>query len=476
MKTLLKLLAFFVVAVSCTDDFESINTNPNNPETASESVILPSVIFDLTQHMVNETHNFGEVTAQYSARHQFNDLDLFRWVPDDRFWSPLYSIAQNIDDIEKTSEINANNNYLAVAKILKAYTFSLITDAYGFAPMSEANEAKEGINSPKYDSQEEIYKELFILLEEANSIINTSGTIAGDILYNGDMMKWKKFANSLHLRLLLHASSASDVSSAMSSIVDNPDTYPIFESNDDSAIYDYSGSIPDISSIVVPGGGRGFEYFINIPSTHLLNTLSKNSDPRLDIWISPRDCDPSTSGCTQDKLQGLAPGQSVGNIGSLDDYSRRSVAYFESATLVRGIHMTYSELNFILAEARELGYINTGSAKKYYEEAVAASFDQWNAVMPSDFLTNTAPYDSTTEVLHEQKWLALYHTGIEAWQDWKRTSKPSFIQAGPGTLNNNQIPVRLLYPPLEQSVNSENYNKASEAMGGDNLNASAWWW
>lgn len=476
MKKLIYLFAILVFVTSCTDDFENINSNPNNPEAANEFLLLPTVIFDLSQLMVNETHNFGEVTAQYSSRHQFNDLDIYRWTPDDRFWSPLYNILQDVNDIESIATTNGNNNYQAVAKILEAYIFSLITDAYGDVPFTQANKAKEGIIAPVYDTQETIYEALFVLLEDANTIINTSETITGDILFNGDMMKWKKLANSLHLRLLLHASGGKDTSSAMSSIVDNPSTYPIFESNDDNAIYAYSGSLPDISEVAAPGGGRGFEYFLNIPTTHFINTLNQNNDPRLDLWVSPRDCDSASPGCVQDNSQGLSPGQSISDIGTLDSYSRRAVAFFESATLIQGIFMTYSELNFILAEAREEGMISSATAQEYYNAGVTASFNQWGVTMPTNFLTTIIPYDNTTDRLYEQKWLALYHTGFEAWLDWKRTSKPSFIQAGSGTINSGQVPVRLLYPSLEQSINAQNYNTASDAMGGDNINSPSWWW
>lgn len=476
MKKIIYSITLLVLLVSCTKDFDTINVNPNSSQTASETLLLPTVIFSLANHMVNEAHNFGEVTAQYGARYQFNDLDLYRWQPDDRFWAPLYSLLQDVNDIEKIAVTNGNANYEAIAKILKAYIFSLITDAYGDVPMSQANKAVDGVLTPVYDSQQSIYESLFTLLKEANASINTSETVTGDRLYQGNMMKWKKFANSLRLRLLLHVSNTMDVKGEMAEIVNNTSTYPLFASNDDNAVYAYSGTLPDIAPVAAPGGGRGFEYYLNIPTTHFINTLSKNKDPRLDLWVSARDCDATDPNCTQDNLQGLAPGQLISDIGAANNYSRRAVKFFESATLIQGIFMTYSEVNFILAEAREKGMIASGAAQGYYNAGVTASFDQWGVQMPTDFLTATIPYDNTTDRLYEQKWLALYHTGFEAWSDWKRTSKPAFIQAGPATINGGKVPKRLLYPALEQSVNPQNYSAAADAMNGDNINSSAWWW
>ena len=474
MKHLIYSIILLLVTVTCTNDFEEINTNNNNPVAASEELLLPTVLLDLSNLTVNETHYFGEIIGQYSARYQFNDVDLYQWGADDRFWSPLYGILQDVKDIETIAITKENLNYEAIAKILKAYIFSIITDAYGDVPMSEANRADEGIFSPVYDSQEAIYDKLLSLLEEANNKIDLNTTVNGDRLFDGDMMRWKKFANSLRLRMLLRISGVRNVSTAMVEIVSNPSTYPVFESINDDAVYQYSGVFPDIPIVSEPGGGREFEYFLQIPTTHFINTLLQNNDPRLVLWVSPRDCDLADPGCIQDRTQGVVPGLLIGDIGDPSNYSRRAVEFFESATLIRGIFMTYSELNFILAEARENGIINMGSAQEYYNKGVMASFSHWGITMPGDFLTTTIPY--TTQRLYEQKWLALYHTGVETWFDWKRTGKPDFIQAGPATVNGGKVPVRLMYPTLEQSLNATNYNAAVSLMGGDNINVSSWWW
>lgn len=468
MKKIIYLLAL-ILSSACTDQFEELNTNPNDPVTANENLLLPSIILDLSNITVNQSYGFGDVVSQYTANYEFNDIDIYRWQADDRFWSPMYKILQNVKDLKTFAEINNNNDYKAIALILETYIFSVITDTYGDAPMSEANRTIEGITAPVYDTQEAIYTALFAKLEEANTIINPSNTIKGDVLYNGDLNKWKKLANSLRLRLLMRISKVQNVTEDMTRIVNNTDMYPIFTSNIDNAIYKYSGVLPDVSNVSQAGGGRDYEYFLRIPTTHFIDLLTTNNDPRLEIWISPKEG-------TNDRTLGVAPGQALGNIGRPADFSRKSIDFFESATKIQGIFMTYSELNFILAEARESNRINLGTAKEYYNIAVQASFDQWKVDMPANFLTITVPYDSNIDRLYEQKWLALYHTGIESWLDWKRTKKPSFIQAGSGTLNGNKIPVRLRYPSLEQSVNANNYEQASAAMGGDDINASSWWW
>lgn len=464
------IIALSFLISACTDGFDGLNTNKNAPAKANADLLLPTVIFDLANITVNQSYVFNDIVAQYAGNYEYNDLDLYRWYADDRFWTPMYHILEDIKDLRTSGQQLGNENYKAVALVLEAYIYSVITDCYGPAPMSEANRTSEGYTTPKYDSQEEIYTAIFKKLDEANTLFNAKKSIDGDILYKGNVLKWRKFANSLHIRLLMRVSKVKkDVASKINEIVGNSSSFPVFTSNDDNATYKYSGSYPDISQVAGAGGGRGYDYFRPIPTTHFVGTLTKNNDPRLTLWISPKEG-------TEDRTLGVIPGINIGDIGRPASYSRRSVEFFNSATQIKGIFMTYAELNFLFAEAREKNILTTGSAKAYYELGVESSFAQWEVELPSDFVTKTVPYDSTNENLYEQKWLALYHSGVESWLDWKRTGKPSFLEAGVATVNNGKIPVRLKYPGLEASVNAENYKNAAESIGGDNINASVWWW
>ncbi|MCD8440738.1 SusD/RagB family nutrient-binding outer membrane lipoprotein [Tenacibaculum finnmarkense] len=110
----------FVVLSACTNGFETINTNPNSPENASEQLLLPSIIFDLSNHLTNESYGFGEVISQYGAYYEFNDLDIYRWQSDDRFWSPMYAILEDVKDLKQLAKEHNNTNYLAVGLFLEA--------------------------------------------------------------------------------------------------------------------------------------------------------------------------------------------------------------------------------------------------------------------------------------------------------------------------------------------------------------------
>lgn len=466
MKKIIFFVLLLTISTSCTDSFEEINTNNNQPTSSQPKQMLPNVIFNLANSNVTNSYDFGDILAQYGGFYEYNQLDVYDWGADNRFWG-LYKWLNDIYDIKKQAIALNDKNYEAISLVLETYTMSLITDTYGYAPYIEASKGEEGILKPKYDSQEAIYTQLLLNLDNANAMINVTTKVEGDLLYSGDMLKWKKFCNSLHIRLLMRISNKVNVNARLNEILTKPAQYPLFTSNADNANYVYSGSYPNISPMS-DGVNRLYGYNIVIPSTHLVNTLITNNDPRLAEWIDP------IVGTTNQL--GLQPGLALDQIGEPTKYSRRAEDYFYTKTKISSLFMTYSELNFLLAEASQRNLITTGAAQSYYNTAVEASFKQWNVIMPTDYLTVTAPYSATTEVLYTQKWLALYHTGVESWLDWKRTGKPSFIKAGPGAKNNGKIPRRIMYPSLEQSVNAQNNNDALQKMGGtDDINAKTWW-
>ncbi|MGI9526451.1 MAG: SusD/RagB family nutrient-binding outer membrane lipoprotein [Weeksellaceae bacterium] len=449
---------------SCTDNFEDINTDKNYPTTVSTEYVLPTVLFNLADKVASTGYDMGEILPQYGGYYEYNNLDIYKWGADDTFWE-MYSYLEDLNDVKELAIETENHNYEAISLIVESYMMGLITDTYGYAPYSEALRADEGLYTPKYDSQEEIYEQLLINLEKANEIINDTDEVKGDIYFNGDMSRWKKFSNSLKLRMLMRISNVKDVSADIKTLVNNPDKYPLILNVEDNAEYIYGSGYPNASPISKPRGARYYSYELIVPTTTLINTLQSYDDPRLQEWVDPKDG-------TTDYI-GLVPGLSLGDIKEPTEYARRAVKYFESPNLSKAWLITSAEVNFLLAEAAERNLI-AGSAKEYYEKGVQSSFKQWNVEIPADYLTIQAPYDASTDILYEQKWLALYHSGIEAWIDWKRTGKPAFIKPGPGA-ELNEVPRRLIYPIIEQSINAESYRAAINALGGDDITIRVWW-
>ena len=450
---------------SCTDDFAAINTNPNEPERVSGDLLLRTVNFDLASNHVGNVQAFGNVVAQYTASYEFNDIDIYQWTADGRYWS-LYRIIQDARDIEAYGVETGQPDYEAVALILQSYMFSILTDAYGDVPYRAAGRAEsDGIFAPAYDNQEDIYAGILADLERAAGLL-TGADIAGDNLFGGDGTKWQKFANSLRLRLLLRTSGVRDVSGSLTELVSAPAAHPLMESNADNAIYDFTGVLPNAAPVAAPVG-RAYEYFLGIPTTTLVETLKEYDDPRIDRYLDPNG---------YPEYRGTVPGQTLGDIGRPEAFSTKDTSDFAIPGQFDAVFMTYSELNFLLAEAAARGLIE-GDAAAYYRSGVEASFAQWGVTLPPDYLTGPAAYNEADalELIARQKWLSLWHNTTEAWFDWKRTGRPSFLTAGPGTVNGGLVPVRLLYPSIEQSVNPVNYGEAASRIGGDDINSRVWW-
>ncbi|AQY21850.1 SusD/RagB family nutrient-binding outer membrane lipoprotein [Riemerella anatipestifer] len=466
MKKIFLILTSTFVFNSCTRGFEEMNKDKDNftEETVSVNLLLPNILYRIADTNVDNNFSLGNKVSQMISYIQYNQIDTYTWTANDSYWK-LYGQIENLNDIENIGKKSHKEEYIGVAKVLKAFIFTQMSDAYGPIPMSEAGQYKQGILTPKYDSQEEVYKGANQMLKEANQILKKGATIEGDKLYGGDISKWRKFANSLRLRVLIKIMNKQDVSSEIREILSNPNEYPIFKTNQDAAIYYYSGVGNDVSPY---SAGRGRVYEIEqltALSTTMLDLAKKYNDPRIDTWYNK----PQNSSHTEHKA--IKPGSYSTDYRNL---SMLNLNFHYNPTLIKGILMTYSELEFILAEMAEKGWVNL-PAKQHYENGVKASFEFWNTAMPQNYLTETAAYTGDKLVLiAEQKWLAFFWNGFEAWNDFKRTGLPQ-LKPSEGNTNGNKIPSRLIYPSIEQSVNRDNYQKASNLLGGDNINSKMWW-
>lgn len=451
---------------SCTGGFEEMNTDKDNitANIATSEMLLPNTLSQLSDTQITGDFTLGSVVSQQITYLLYNSIDKYDWRADDRYWN-YYNQLENINDIEKFGIRDGKLQYKGVALILKAFIFTQLTDAYGPVPFSQAGKSAEGVYKPKYDSQEEVYKGCLEMLKEANSILKAGGTIAGDALYKGDAIKWRKFANSLRMRMLLKMGNKISVQQEMSAIFNNPSEFPIFTSNADQAVYQYAGTGNQVSPYSV-GRGRTYEILqLTALPVFFKSVLDKYQDPRLNDWFDKPVATPN--GPHKASLSGTTNGD-YANVSML------SISFFNNPTKFKAQYMSYSELEFILAEAAERGWISS-SPKMHYDKAVTANFNFWGVQMPADYLTVKAAYTSPNlKLIAEQKYIALFGNGFEAWNDYKR-NKLLDLKPAVNNFNDNKIPVRLQYPSIEQSVNIENYKTAVQQLGGDNINAKLWW-
>lgn len=493
---------------SCDKDFEEVNVNPNSPETVSSALLLPTVIRSTTNEIAGRAWGYGNVVMQQVAKIQFTNEDRYNWGPQGNPYSNFYDALRDINNVIELSSAADQQNYVGIAKVLRANLYSFMTDAYGDLPYTEAIQAKSNVNYPVFDTQETIYAGILKELEEANSLLgSTAERVDGDILFNGNILKWKKFANSLRLRILLRLSDRQNPAAAMQAILSNPSQSPIFESNEDQAALQYLGDVPNQHPLYTTRSGSFDEYRL---SKKMEGVLKELNDNRLFAYAQPTTASGAgvvgtvndyfgvPNGLGDEEALQYSPSGDPAKGGS-NFISRVGLLWACSACTSRAnptgyqaILMSYAELQFVLAEARERGFITTGVAGDYYKKGIQASFDYYRGrytvinlpqiaerlVLNDSYFTQSGvAYEGTTDQklskIGTQKWLALYFTGMEGWYDWRRTGYPEIVP-GPAAFINT-VPVRYMYPGSAQALNEDNYKAAVARQGEDAITTRVWW-
>ncbi|MEJ7913478.1 MAG: SusD/RagB family nutrient-binding outer membrane lipoprotein, partial [Chitinophagaceae bacterium] len=252
---ILSMVGVILVIASCTKKFEELNTNSNAPIENNPATLLPSVIFEpINDHITLQSWLTDQI-MQYYVRRNDNQLDAYDFATGSAFfnavWRQNYSAISNANDMITAARERGLGAYEAAGKTMRAFYFATNTELWIDAPGAEAGLGIANTN-PAYDKQQVIYTNVLKDLKEANTIFAaSSGFVAGgDVLYKGDVMKWRKLANSLRLRYLLRLSNKSEVNAPaeINTIVRDPGTYPIITNNNEAGVYDFTGTSPNISS------------------------------------------------------------------------------------------------------------------------------------------------------------------------------------------------------------------------------------
>lgn len=457
--------------VGCTDDFEATNMNPNRPENVSANLLTATVTSEITRRLTDDGYDDGNTITQLMAKNNFPGFGQFEW-DDEGMWSFYYNILPEVNDILEISrtEGSQNSTYEGIALTMRALCFANLTDMYINVPYSEALLGKtEGIFKPKYDNQEDIYNGVLQDLADADAAFAKNEAIpgnSGDVIHNGDPLKWRRLANSLRLRYLMRISKRRDVSSEMQAIVSGGN---YIMDNADNAILQFSGTTNTDSWPESTGRIGGFDE--KSLCTTGLEYLTRFNDPRLDIWF-----DRNTDG----NWVGIPIGLNQDNARAYDDEfspCRLDVnLFYFSRTDAEAFIIKNSEVQFILAEAAQRGIIS-GDAETYYNAGVEASLGYWGVAaedITAYLAQDAVAYDGTLELLLTQKTLALWNVDFQGWFNYRRTGLPA-LEAGPDNLNQDRYPVRFLYPESEQNDNKENYEAAIQAIGGNTINIKGWW-
>lgn len=517
----MKKLAYIALVLvsllsACTANFEEINSNPNAPESVPGSLLLPTLIIEPAQMQGNLGWEDGNISMQIVAVNNFTTFDQMGWGGQSGVWNLLYRGIRDAQNLIDIAEESGNADYKAVALIIRAWMGGMLTDMFGDVPFSEANKAKDGNFTPSYDNQEDVYTAILADLEEAADLLGTGSGISGDLLYSGNLDQWRKFANSLRIRYLMRLENKWGGSTVGAQIQQIIDSEPVFETVEDGASVPYLATAPNQSPRHTGRVGGFDEQRLSQKAEERMKAID---DPRLFVYYRPIGNPDSLAayfdantlaqieaasgtGKTAYKdfftglyaegpeavrayyplFKGLPNGLSEGNAinynGSRQNQSRLGEILRELPNGVSMHFMTYAELQFILAEAAQKGYIS-GDAEVYYLAGIQAAMDMYGITPHESYYTQegVALSDDSETALDQiavQKWMSLFVAGFEAYFDWRRTGRPA-IEPGPDNLNANRVPLRFVYPDDEQALNSANWSTAVERLGGqDEINAVMW--
>lgn len=463
---------------SCSKNLTDMNNDPTKPTTAPGESLITGAEKAASDVLYNNYVNgkIGMLYAQYWSQTQKESDSQYKLDEgcNNILWGLYSGALSNLNELVRLNGVNPANvttNEVAIANILSVWLYQVLADVYGNVPY---HDALQGLNNftPKYDDAQAIYDSLVQKLDAQIAAFDTArGNFkSGEMIYNGDISKWKKLANSLKLRLGMRMADADPVKSRQ--VVEAAVASGVLQSAADDALFPYLATTPDQFPFNEQSGtGIPNDY---VMSATLVNFMKQYNDPRLPVYARPTKGD----GSYQGKLYGQ--GLPFGNDFTVYSYPGTRVY----APDFPGIIFTYSEVEFALAEAAARGYAVGGSAAQHYNNAVLANMQFWKV---TDTAANAylaqVPYSDANwrNVIGTQKWLALYMQGVQAWIERVRLnfSNPdgSALFIAPNSLDPNVklVPFRLTYPISEGSINGTNYKAAGTAIGGDTKGTKLWW-
>lgn len=465
----MKKIYYFALAClmlsSCKDFDDDINVNPNRPSEATAMQLVANSQLSLPDLSSSPT---GEFLAQYLSETQYVNASLYPVSSTSFYWmyeGPLMNLEYVLSRPELIKEKEGPaENQLAIARIMRAYYFWHITDRWGDIPYNEALKGTDNL-TPVYDTQQEIYASMMNELEEASAQI-VAGTVNNDLMYNGDMEKWRKLANTLRMLMALRLSEVQP-QLAQEEFADALND-GIMSSNADNFVYKHQANADNQNYwyYQIAPEGLGREWWAL--SETLVQNMKPYNDPRLSVYGDPA----------------RANGEFIGlPFGETEDIDTETYSLLGEQIRKQDAPVylvTYAQALFAKAEAAKRGWIAGGEAEAEanYNMAIRQSMAQWtgNAAAADAFLEQDGiAYEPGTglEQIATQRWVHLFMHGYEAWAEWRRTGYPDNLVEPNGAA----VPTRQIYTEDEKLNNTENYQQAVQRQfnGTDGLYGTLWW-
>jgi hypothetical protein len=526
MRKFKTLIAFSLILFMVACDVEYFD-NPNAPS----SVPTAALFNNNMKRAVDATQDgwfsgrFTYVTMQYWQQSEYGDEDRYVYRESMRqTQNTLYEIAENFRaiirlNVDEDTKLEAsvsgdNENQIAVCRIMLAWTFNLMADTWGDIPYYSYGSDnpnfqaltlsgfsdEESKLSPVYASQEEIYADILKELQEAGAQLDAGKPgMSGDNLYNGDVEKWKKFANSLRLRI---ANKIRGVNSSLASQhINDALSSGVFTSNADNAMFAYEGNDKNASPMYIAWNvnnrsdfavGHSFINLLKgenlVDHSHTNVTAGANPNPFLGIM------DPRIHKYAQRNKNGDYVGMFISESSAdaatftIESLPGEMIIGSDAASFAETL-MEYAEVCFIQSELN-------GWDQAWYENGVRASMGKWGVdAADADTYVAALPAASMENVL-TQNYIALYMQGHTAWMNYRRTGYPKTVIPPyaeysvydptadtwldkiftPLVEEVSDLPNRMRYPAQEQTLNGENRKAAvSKLANGDVIYSPLWW-
>ncbi|SHG44601.1 SusD/RagB family nutrient-binding outer membrane lipoprotein [Pedobacter caeni] len=498
MKHIVKMvLCSFTVAMglsSCTKDFERLNTPPTSVTTIDPSLVFSRVLKDGTFAEGGELPNnkLGSWT-QHWAGGPVVPVSRYLESAEDAVWEQHYSLIKDLKQISlelkgKESDPSGRSK-LAIARIYEISIWQRLTDLFGDVPYSQITKdpANVQVIAP-FDTQESIYTSLIADLNSAIAQLNDNDESYGtaDFFYKGSIPQWRKFGNSLKLRLGLRlryanpALARSTVESAMA----NP-ALLLSGNADNAAVPTFNNAQPVNTNPMLrqfQTGSSDLRYL----AAALIDKLKEYSDPRLPLLAQPTV---NSVKAGKPDYAGLGVALTDAQLSQVirDNYSTPSLSTWFSAAFapIPTYALTYSEVSFFKAEAALLGWgASSGDAETFFKAGVTAAFQ----LAPYSINTIPPAYNTTVlsftglsdaqklEKIMTQKWIHLFGRNYEAFAEWRRNGYPVLTPGSNPGSTGGKIPRRAIYSTREAQLNNANYQAAvGRLSNGDSFLSKVWW-
>lgn len=490
MKKIVVILFPFILLTACVDSLDDYNVDQKKASTIPPATLFTNAMKGLIDILTTPSVNSNNyrMFVQYWTTTTYLDEPRYNMTSrtySQNLWDAIYrddlsdlKEAKRLITIDPFLDPTTKANQLGIIGIMEVYSWSVLVNTFGDVPYSQALDVNTLL--PKYDNAETIYADLLTRLDASLKMLDKTSESLGkaDIIYNGDVASWIKFGNSLKVKMamVLADKDGAKAKALVEAAVANPEgliTLPASDVTSDpltlKARFPYIAAAPNNNPISANLNTQFTSREDFIVANTIVDKMNTLNDPRRAQYFT--------------QITGAYTGGKYGFSNTYANFSKPSAKIIAPA--FEGLFMEPAEISFFLAEAAERGYNVAGTAEQHYNAGIRASILYWGgtAAEVTAYLANpnvayTTAAGDYRQKIGTQKWIALFNRGWESWVEWRRLDQPVLTPpTGNGAPDGLKIPVRMIYPPTESTLNGTQWGVAVGHLAGgqDTPNVKLFW-